>query len=114
VISPILFVIVGVSLYVYPRRYGGSSRPRLWGGWQTPPRWARAVFGSTNDQILVNDALIESVGIVWAVTGCVLMAIGPLPGTPTFSGVTIALTVVFLAGCFGAVAVWVAREVWHR
>jgi hypothetical protein len=36
------------------------------------------------------DPFMIVVGIVWAVTGCVLMAIGPLLGTPTFSGVTIA------------------------
>ncbi len=112
-ISAPLLAIIGAVLYVYARRYGGSPKT-LWAGWQTPPRWTRVMFGAKNDQILLNDLLIEVVGMIWMIVGFALVVSGSGPGSSTFTAATAFLLAVLLLGGLAAISVWVARELWHR
>ncbi len=110
--APIVSV-VGVILYLYARRYGGSQLP-LWAAWRDPPAWARAAFGAKGGQILVNDLLIELVGLVWLATGLALIVLDVQPGSAGFNAASGIVYLALIIGGMAAIAIWTSRQIRHR
>jgi hypothetical protein len=109
-----MFVIFGLVLYAYGRRYGGTGPEVISGSWTQPPRWARLLLGSRKGRILVNDALIELIGLAWAVGGALLWLAGWSPGSRGYLLVVGALLAILIGGGLGALAVFVRRELLRR
>ena len=103
-------VLVGVGFVLLARALGSSSGDGSFGAWPDPPAWARVMFRATGNRILVDDAVIEVVGLVWLAGGVAMLATRQAPDSAAFVAVQTILVLCFFAGTVTSLVIWFIRE----
>jgi hypothetical protein len=113
-VVPGIIMIVGVGLLLMSRLGQPSTRREPTGLWNTPPAWARHLFGSRSERVQLDDLLIGLTAVLWVIGGAGLALTGQPTESTTFIVVTAILFGWFVVAAVVAYAIWYRREHWRR
>lgn len=109
-VGPGALLLVGAGLAVLPRLFGGSTSQDSKRAWINPPSWARLLFGASRDRILLEDAIVEILGLAWFVAGIALAVAGQSSDSVAFKWVALLLVVALILGGLAAIAISLTRR----
>lgn len=107
--------LVGAGLVLIARLFGGSASDDARRSWRHPPSWARLVFGAPRDRILAEDAIVESIGLLWLISGIALAVAGQSPDSSAFrlTAMIVSLSLV-VGGPIAVVSALMRQGLLHR
>lgn len=105
--AAIYHAVVGLVAWVLVRTRRDVGRTDLFGWWRDAPRWARALFGSTDGGVLGYHICGGTLALIWLVSGA---------GAFAFHAAEASGIIAFwsMIGCGGwAAFIWTVRT-WRR
>jgi hypothetical protein len=113
-VSPTAMVVFGACFIMLSRVGRGTQREHPTGVWNDPPAWARRLFAVRQGRIMIDDALVECIGIFWAAGGLALAVTGQTKESTAFFAVLTVGAVGFIVGGIVSFAIWFRREILGR
>lgn len=118
--GPIGWMVVGIALLVAGRRYGlgrryGAAGPtHKFGVISDPPRWATILLGSPSQRIVIDDVIIEMIGLLWFLGGVSVALLALPPTAQEYKIAAAGLVASLFLGVGAATLIWGLRDLARR
>lgn len=113
-VSPTAIFFCGACFFMASRLGRGTKREHPTGVWNDPPAWARRLFAVRQGRIMIDDALVACIGMMWVAGGLALAVTGQTRESTAFFAVVVIGTVGFFVGGIAVFAIWFRREILGR